>query len=121
MLSEKQKIQIDYLYAHGNNLKEIAQELNLSYRQVHHYKSQLTGERCLQCGKAIKQTPHKRKKKFCSDKCRITWWNHNADMCTRTPHHTHECEYCHKTFNCYRAVEQKYCSRECYNKARRKG
>ena len=111
MLSEKDKRDMDLLYAQGNNYKEISTALNLSYKQVYRYSKGTLGVRCLQCGKAIKQTPHKRQKKFCSDKCRIKWWNHNADLNTRTPHHTHDCD---------RAVEQKYCSRECYDKARKK-
>ena len=32
--------------------------------------------RCLYCGKPVKQTEGRKAKKFCSDRCRISYWNH---------------------------------------------
>jgi len=31
---------------------------------------------CLCCGKPVAQTEGRKAKKFCSDKCRIRYWNH---------------------------------------------
>ena len=31
---------------------------------------------CQNCGKAVPQNPGRKTKRFCCDKCRITWWNH---------------------------------------------
>ena len=32
--------------------------------------------RCLSCGKPVEQTEGRKAKKFCSDKCRMHYWNH---------------------------------------------
>ena len=47
---------------------------------------------CLYCGEKVKQQPHRKPKRFCSDACRLRWWHSSR--------------------------EQKYCSHACYIKAR---
>ena len=38
---------------------------------------------CLQCGAKIEQLPHRKEKKFCSDKCRMAWWNSHPERVNR--------------------------------------
>jgi len=120
MITENQKQQIKMLYAHGKDCKEIADILKVSYRQVY-YCCTKENDVCLQCGKPIKQHPHRKKKLFCCDKCRITWWNHNKSANRSLPSHTQVCKSCRQTFHTYKSKHQQYCSRKCYADARRKG
>lgn len=75
--------------------------------------------RCRSCGKPITLTPHKKERKFCSDKCRLEWWNSQPELMKRKTIHTFTCACCHKTFQSHKS-EQKYCSRKCYDLARRR-
>ncbi|MHB8076674.1 hypothetical protein [Desulfosporosinus fructosivorans] len=34
---------------------------------------------CKNCGKSIEQRTGKKRRKFCSDECRIAWWNSHMD------------------------------------------
>ena len=38
---------------------------------------------CCNCRIPIEQTPHKRKKLFCSDSCRMAWWNAHPEKVKR--------------------------------------
>lgn len=69
---------IQMLREKGYGYKRIASELNLSVNTVKSYcrrhpvpavKSN-DDSVCLNCGKPIEQIPQRKKKKFCSDKCR---------------------------------------------------
>jgi endogenous inhibitor of DNA gyrase (YacG/DUF329 family) len=74
---------------------------------------------CQQCGAPIKQTPHKRAKKFCSDACRMEWWKAHPEQVQRKVYHL-TCVWCGKPFDSVGSGERKYCSRVCYADARRK-
>ena len=77
-------------------------------------------EACLQCKKAIQSTPHKRKKKFCSDACRMTWWNAHQNLVNRKAIYSFTCRQCGKSFESYGKRNRQYCSRACYAQARKK-
>ncbi len=122
MLTDIQKLQIENMRKNGESYNTIANELGITYKQVRGYLDRNKNNGfCLQCNRPLTQSEHRKEKKFCSDKCRMAWWNDHKELIQRKPHHTQECEYCHKTYNCYRTRASKYCSRECYAKARRKG
>ena len=74
---------------------------------------------CQQCGKAIKQTPHKKAKKFCSDACRMAWWKEHPEQVNRKVYHL-TCAWCGKPFDSVGSNNRQYCSRACYADARRK-
>lgn len=64
----------------GKKATEIADTLGLSVNTV---KSHIRRHPdtpntvpCLCCGKEVLQTKGRKMKKYCSDRCRITWWNH---------------------------------------------
>ena len=123
MLNNYEKRAIFDLKEQGNSYREISEILGINISTIKSFCSRhkpIT-DNCKQCGVPVRQTPHRKHKDFCCDKCRITWWNHHPKSGHRTPHHTQVCAYCHKTFNCYRAGHRVYCSRTCYNKARSQG
>lgn len=72
-------------------------------------------KKCKQCGILMHQTEHCKGKKFCSDRCRIIWWNANRDLALRASAHQQICTVCGSTFFTYHG---QYCSRACYGKAR---
>ncbi|MCR5728002.1 MAG: RNA polymerase subunit sigma-70 [Lachnospiraceae bacterium] len=73
---------------------------------------------CLNCGCAVKQTPGKKAKKFCSTVCRNIWWNSHLYMVKRKSMYSIECAYCKKIFMAYGIRNRKYCSHPCYIKDR---
>ena len=74
---------------------------------------------CPQCGKVVKlHTKHK--KKFCSDRCRIDYWNSHQEQVHRKAYYSFECLNCGQSFKCYGNARRKYCSRRCYESYRRK-
>ena len=78
-------------------------------------------KRCLQCGNALIQPPHRKEKKFCSDKCRMAWWNSHPERVNRKAVYHFICAQCGQPFDSYGNDHRKYCSRACYAKARKKG
>ena len=74
---------------------------------------------CVQCG-AILKNADSRKRKFCSAKCRMAWWNTHQEYVMRTAYYSFVCPQCGKTFTAYGNAKRVYCSRECFAVARRK-
>lgn len=56
---------------------------------------------CMGCGEIVPQDPKRKHKKFCSDKCRVAWWNNNPDKVNRKAMHDFTCAYCGKSFSAY--------------------
>lgn len=77
-------------------------------------------EHCQQCGKYIQQNPHRKERKFCSDKCRMAYWNSHQDLVNKKAYYHLTCQHCGKEFTSYGNKNRKYCSRECYAETRRK-
>ena len=76
---------------------------------------------CLQCGAKVEQPPHRKEKKFCSDKCRMAWWEAHPERLNRKAFYHLVCAHCGQPFDSYGNDRRKYCSRACYDAARRKG
>lgn len=74
--------------------------------------------RCKNCGAVFDLIPKRKPKQFCSDACRINWWNAHPDLVNRKTWHTFICACCERTFRCYAIRKRKYCSQECAAKAR---
>ena len=75
---------------------------------------------CMQCGKPLEQTKGRKEKKFCSDKCRMAFWNSHQDEVNKQAYYNLICLHCGKEFESYGNKNRKYCSRVCYAEARRK-
>ena len=73
---------------------------------------------CENCGTPLKQNPGRKKKRFCSDRCRNKWWNTHLDQVKRKANYEYVCPVCEKFFTVYGNSKRKYCSHECYIKDR---
>lgn len=121
MTNDKRKIL--ELKQMGYGYKKIAKELNLSLSVVRYACSQVSDDdllsgSCEHCGLKIKSIKGKKKKRFCSDKCRWKWWNQHHDELKKRAYYTHTCKYCNKEFTIYAVKERNYCSHECYIKSK---
>lgn len=120
-MTDKQKIEIERMRRAGMGYKKIAVTLELSENTVKSYCRRLNdtpakdnGEKCLTCGKPLIQIPGYKKKKFCSDSCRMKWWNAHLDIVQRKAIYTFICPNCGKEFTVYGNANRKYCCHECY-------
>lgn len=135
-MTNEQRIQIGNLRVAGLGYKKIAEQMGISENTVKTYcrrhglggkvTQQIKGENiyeahCLCCGVAIRQIPGRKKKKFCSDKCRNQWWNSHLHLVKRKAVYSFECPTCKKPFTAYGNAKRKYCSLECYAKRNRGG
>lgn len=77
-MTQGQKEQIDTLREQGNGYKRIAGILGVSVNTIASYCRRKTAV-CPCCGAALVMTPKHRKKKFCSDACRLKWWYANSE------------------------------------------
>src|SRR5574344_843261 len=112
---EKQKI-IE-LSSQGLGYTKIANALKLPSNTVKTYLRRENVRRqhlCLYCGKNINETASKKEKKFCSDKCRLSWWNENREEGQKKAFYIAVCQYCGKEFTAYSTSKRIYCSRGCY-------
>lgn len=135
-MTEKQKIQIADMRGEGYGYIKIARMLGLSENTVKSFyrRKKLTrrtdavshmavpvmdGQRfCLYCGVEVAQTPGRKEKKFCSDRCRNKWWNSHLDRVKHKAIYEYICRHCKKPFTAYGNAGRKYCSHECYIKDR---
>ncbi len=74
---------------------------------------------CLLCGAEIALTPGKKKRIFCSDKCRIIWWRKHPEL-MQLKMVEKECAHCQETFLSYASSKRRFCSRNCYYKSKHK-
>lgn len=126
LMNQEQKNQVTKLRQEGYGYGKIARNLGLSKNIVSSWcrRTGLTGdtskqdtsipELCPVCGIVIIQTPGKRHKRFCSDKCRLAWWNSHPEKIHRKAFYSYTCSYCHKPFIAYGNCHRKYCSHACY-------
>lgn len=75
---------------------------------------------CPQCGKVVKrQSGHH--KRFCSDQCRMAYWNSHPERVSRRAFYDLVCHYCGRMFRSYGNAHRKFCSRSCYDRYRKRG
>ena len=119
------KIVINNMRLEGHTPSVIAAKLGIpasTVRSFIHRTPEIPNtKQCLQCGKPVIQKKHRREKKFCSDYCRMAWWNSHQDAVNRKAYYTLTCEYCGKEFESYGNQNRKYCCRTCYVAARQPG
>ena len=132
-MTEEQKLQIARLRADGYGYIRVAQALGISENTVKSFcrRSNLSGKvtvntpetlvqekegpcHCLCCGVPVEQNQGRKEKKFCSDKCRMKWWNSNLDKVKRRAVYEYICPHCRKQFTVYGNSHRKYCCHECY-------
>ena len=69
---------------------------------------------CLQCGSILHQAPGRKRIKFCSDQCRVAWWNSHPEKINRKAIFSFIGAHCGKSFTAYGDAGRKYCSHACY-------
>lgn len=127
IMTETEKLKISKLRRDGLGYKKIAAVLDLPVNSVKTYLRRHPANEdataipdfCEMCGKPIIQIPHRKHKRFCSDSCRFSWWNAHPDKGGKRTLNTFTCIYCGRTFQSG-ARDRRYCSRDCYAKARKK-
>ncbi|MGN9153691.1 RNA polymerase subunit sigma-70 [Bariatricus sp. HCP3S3_E12] len=128
-MTSEQKQQIHLLREKGYGYATIAEALGLTKNQVSAYcrRNNLSGTKaertvssrpdsdcCLCCGKPLTQTPGRKPIKFCSNECRVKWWNSHQDMVNKKAIYSFTCACCGKEFTAYGNAKRKYCSHACY-------
>lgn len=75
---------------------------------------------CMNCNKPIKQKKKGTARKFCSDKCRRTWWKSHPENVKKneTAMYKITCEYCGREFESYGNKKRKFCNHDCFVKHR---
>lgn len=121
-MTNEQRSEILLLREQGFGYKKLANETGISVNTIKSFlrnrrRIEDDGCRCLNCGVMVIQTPHKKKRKFCSDNCRNAWWSSHPEMRKDKPY-IHTCIYCGKDYPSDRRVS-KYCSVSCFADARR--
>ena len=137
-MTEFEKQQIYSLRLKGVGYKAIAAVLGLSRDNVRSFckRNGLDGDSkvvhlnveeqkkrhilCSCCGMPIKQKARGRLRRFCSDECRRKWWNENPQARNKNEIaiYKYTCPQCGREFSCYGNKKRKYCSHDCYIKAR---
>ncbi len=130
-MNSLQKEQITRLRAEGKSYATIADTMGLSINTVKSYcrRNNLVGNAtimsepvdgifCRQCGVPLKQTIGKKHKRFCSNRCRMAWWNAHPEDVNHKTIQTFTCRTCGQNFETYGKRERKYCSRACYGKSK---
>ncbi len=130
-MTDEERKTIRIMTEQGYGYKVIASQLGLSVNTVKsfcHRNGMKAGEKaskyepyieCLRCGAPLQQTPHKKRKKFCSNTCRLAYWHDQPEELRNRTHHECVCEVCGKTF--LRPKLQRFCSTACFAEFRRKG
>ena len=126
-MTDQQKKQIMAMRLRGDSHAVIADALGLSRNTVKSFclrnlrpeplevqaAPALTGT-CAQCGKGFTLCPGHRQRRFCSDQCRMTWWNAHRDLLKSKAKVEHTCASCGKHFMGYERQRRKFCSHACY-------
>ena len=118
------------LQRRGLGYKKISSLTGISVNTVKAYcrrhkldcvEAEITQTFCRSCGMAIEVVPKQKPRQFCSDACRMKWWNAHPDKVKRKAFYKFTCPQCGRQFESYGNNHRKYCSRECSATARRKG
>ena len=124
-MTQELKETIIKLKGKGLGYKAISRETGVSLGTVkttirrEEIKKESSGT-CKCCGMNFKQTPGHRQKTFCSDNCRMKWWNSHPEERNKKAYFDFTCLSCGRTFKGYGKKERKYCCKECYEKSRKK-
>ena len=125
-MNDNQKLMIKEMRGSGLGYKKIAQALDLPVGTVQSFcrresVTALTAQvfdesHCRQCGKPLVQSDKVKRRKFCSEECRVKWWTqHPCSKNSNTKsNRTVLCANCGKPFTAYGKGIRKYCSHACY-------
>ena len=119
MIKPETRESIILLRQQGESFTEIGKALSLSPNTVKSIcrrggiKAEavpdLDPDRCKNCGEPLPQIPGKKRKTFCSARCRTAWWNKTR---SRRPYRL-ACHCCGREFISFGNRKKNYCSQEC--------
>ena len=130
-MTTTQKEKIAMLRNKGKSYTTVAAELGLSENTIKSYcrrnnlgesyinKKKQTADTCGNCGNLLNHTSGAKKKRFCSDRCRMVWWNSHPEAVNRKAVYHFTCPVCNTDFESYGNSRRKYCSGACFGLARR--
>lgn len=130
-MTKQQKEKIEQLRIDGYSYAKIAKRLDISENTIKSFcrrnnlgracldiTAQADDSFCSQCGAQLIHTTGAKKKRFCSDKCRMKWWDAHPEAIKRKAIYTFTCDHCGIKFESYGNKKRKYCSRSCYGKSK---
>ena len=95
-----------------NTVKSVCQRCG--FQPVCEANSSNDLEYCRNCGVPILQVAGWKRRSFCSEACRRTWWSiHRNDGNKKTAAQT-KCAFCGRAFEDYARTRRKYCCHACY-------
>ena len=119
-----QKETVVRLRSQGKSYGDISSELGISVNTISSFCRRIdignSGKdirlvaTCKQCGKKIKSLTGHKQRQFCSDACRLLWWNSHQELIKRKAIYFYTCAFCGKSFSAYGNSKRKYCSHVCY-------
>lgn len=131
-MKESDKKKIEELWLQGYGSTKIADKLGINVNTVKSFcrRHGLSGDRqqekfnnldiavkeprCKCCGSSIVWRSGAKKKIFCSNSCRMKWWNSHQELVDRKAEYDFVCRNCGRLFTAYGNKERKYCSHRCY-------
>ena len=123
-MTKEEKRQILDLRAQGKSYAEISETMDLSFNTIssfcRRYNADGVGKEikeistCKNCGSLIKRKVGHKPRQFCSDACRMEWWNAHQGEVNRKAIRTFTCACCGREFETYGQQRRRYCSHACY-------
>ncbi|MDR1422897.1 MAG: helix-turn-helix domain-containing protein [Coriobacteriales bacterium] len=99
------------LGASANTIKSICQRNGLGGRTAAPEKDLAV---CEQCDLPIVQRPGRKRRRFCSDSCRLAWGKDHPEQISRKAVYTLVCTHCGGSFDSYGNKARKFCFHACY-------
>lgn len=93
-----------------NTIKSFCRRENID---THRCSNDEKHDLCKNCSEPLKHLLGSKKKVFCSNKCRYTWWNRHRVYLGYKGTHRLTCFYCGNEF-LSKNKKRKYCGRICY-------
>ena len=113
-MNHEEKIKVIELGNQGLTIREISQITGIPTTTVNRWKNE--GNKvvvCPVCRKKFLSRKGFKGKKFCSDKCRYTWWNSHRSLMKHRSSVQTKCPHCGELFIA-RRKGQLFCCRNCY-------
>ena len=130
-MTTAQKQRIKFLRGKAESYAAIADDLGISENTVKSFcrrknidvaikqEQSVATKNCANCGCPLRHTPGSKQKRFCSDNCRMAWWNAHPEAVDRMAVYRFVCPICGESFEAYGNANRKYCSRACFGVARK--
>ena len=130
-MTEIQKQQVARLRGMGKSYAAIADLLGITENTIKSYcrrnrvgigepKAQRVAEdTCANYGCPLEHRPGAKRKRFCSDTCRMAWWKSHPEAVNRKAIYHFVCPVCGVEFESYGNAHRKYCSRACFGALKR--